>query len=1296
MVNSCFNTLYILQREGGITNEDTNLFRCRLALKLATPPPALLIGVPDEKTSSATVPPTPIGSTSPAIILPNTLHSLERHPLPIVLFCGASLESLDELKEYIECGTPAVIVEDSSELCAVLRNCFMLYNTPNFEHKAFLKWLHSELHSIELDVDQIAKAKDAICSIFATGIGPRNLFSFIKAVELENLPEHLLQLLSKTANDLNDLTQVAQLAAKLNVVSIIKQLEVGKTFSGEAFHQILLHALTSSNNIDTLTEILNQRPPIVLPRPFLLDWLDNIDDKYFFESVILESTLGYLSVPTEINSEFVNDINKLLYELSDGVFNLFPSEILLSPPNEVDTHRTLQVMALWAVLSNQLEVCKCLAAHSNEPLSLAIILARISKSLVEKCGHLTFYRQGYEKAQKYFEEVAVGVVSSSFNARPLKTYESICTQNRHFNGQSPAVLAFETENRSLLANDCFKCWAQRLVNSTLSLSSESLTNLCGFKIILSALFVFPIRNFFIQRHPLWNLVQRGYEDKGYSPTVAMLEFEGRTSKPRRALSMYSATSRSICAHDFLNTRETTPLDLNPDSNELGTFNMDFNDSQSTNFMHTNHTLLPGNEDAESFLYGHENRTRHTPSPMGVNLRWSPSYQARKVQNTTFDDVEAFYNTPLVKLWISLFFRIFYLVFFAAMLIGKGCANETALLLVWIWTLSYLCEGFWVLTIRLKTTGLNKMKFHLLDQLIIMTFLFGSLLFRMIGAKFWSENYPNYWYVHKSLQAAFFVYQCYSTFFIYGIYFDSTGKLIIRLKNVITQNVSGILLLTVLAFISTVIATKTIVYPDTDGNSAKLLDSIDWAVKSFINTDLSLLSESSECAKFAFTQPPQQCGIIGGYGNRNCPTQGFLSNIVVLQYLMVLKLVFAPLFIALVVYAVLRTDDSFDYQRTLQLYSTGREFSARPVLPPPFTFFFFGILILKRFCGCGMWIRHVQKMSEHPDERGLHGVFGKHQAVYRNPSIPPMRRSKRPDFWTQKFIDSWHNRKLNSSSESTTIAVPEAVRRLNEKLQLLVISSVFKETSDDKNAKHWRTEGSTVIIDDEYKAWTTLLPDYYPPYSCKSVEEFPAEIRRRVDNIDNIVEIAKHWRQSKLSRHINEDASKMWLLSADGLPLNPLGRRGKSGRGDFVKFGPNVIYFYVILVQLAAGVKVLLTSKNELPNKRKYGGLRSDEYLSEILTELKVADSEIQRFSIRSHLNVGQRDHNIAHVICTPLDTNDATDNAWTEADVWATLLTNYTPHQSSKYHWFDVNDGEVPNLCREFVQKSVDILKTSL
>lgn len=81
---------------------------------------ALLIGVPEERSSTTGLGPftqsqTPIsnGPNSAAAILLPSAPSSERHPLPLVLFCGATLSSLLELLVYVQCGIAALVVQAS-------------------------------------------------------------------------------------------------------------------------------------------------------------------------------------------------------------------------------------------------------------------------------------------------------------------------------------------------------------------------------------------------------------------------------------------------------------------------------------------------------------------------------------------------------------------------------------------------------------------------------------------------------------------------------------------------------------------------------------------------------------------------------------------------------------------------------------------------------------------------------------------------------------------------------------------------------------------------------------------------------------------------------------------------------------------------------------------------------------------------------------------------------------------------------------------------------------------------------
>lgn len=93
--------------------------------------------------------------------------------------------------------------------------------------------------------------------------------------------------------------------------------------------------------------------------------------------------------------------------------------------------------------------------------------------------------------------------------------------------------------------------------------------------------------------------------------------------------------------------------------------------------------------------------------------------------------------------------------------------------------------------------------------------------------------------------------------------------------------------------------------------------------------------------------------------------------------------------------------------------------------------------------------------------------------------------------------------------------------------------------------------------------------------------------------------------------------------------------------------------------------------NQLPSKSRIGNVRPDQFLGHLLTLIGVPDTEIQIMTSKSHLNYGQLDFHLAHVIAMPLDVQERiqngdanlngfgdydTDNAWTEADIWAADL----------------------------------------
>lgn len=109
MADTSVNTYYFVLNKQNLTPRQKFEFRSHAAIKLANPPPALLIGVPFENTTNSSSQ-TPSGTLSPAIILPNSVKH-DCRPLPVTLFCGTALASIFELKNYLECGVPCLVVQ---------------------------------------------------------------------------------------------------------------------------------------------------------------------------------------------------------------------------------------------------------------------------------------------------------------------------------------------------------------------------------------------------------------------------------------------------------------------------------------------------------------------------------------------------------------------------------------------------------------------------------------------------------------------------------------------------------------------------------------------------------------------------------------------------------------------------------------------------------------------------------------------------------------------------------------------------------------------------------------------------------------------------------------------------------------------------------------------------------------------------------------------------------------------------------------------------------------------------------
>ncbi|VDO63939.1 unnamed protein product, partial [Onchocerca flexuosa] len=138
MVDTQCKTMLILWMEQLLPHQKMALFKTLVTLKLSTPPSGktLLIGVPQSGT---------ILSSQPVLLSPNEHENL---PVPVALFCGNELSSLAELRAHLQCGIPVIVLQDGSELCAILNSSWLLYRSSAFHFESWLEWLDSKLRSL--------------------------------------------------------------------------------------------------------------------------------------------------------------------------------------------------------------------------------------------------------------------------------------------------------------------------------------------------------------------------------------------------------------------------------------------------------------------------------------------------------------------------------------------------------------------------------------------------------------------------------------------------------------------------------------------------------------------------------------------------------------------------------------------------------------------------------------------------------------------------------------------------------------------------------------------------------------------------------------------------------------------------------------------------------------------------------------------------------------------------------------------------------------------------------------------
>ncbi|KAF7640376.1 hypothetical protein Mgra_00000197 [Meloidogyne graminicola] len=1406
MVDSRFNTLYLIWNKNKPNERSLMLFRACTAIKLSMPPPALLIGVPEEKTSisgslsHSQTPTICATSQQPTTILLSSSLSNERKPLPLLIFCGITLSSLLELVIYLQCGVPSLVVQDISELCVVLKSAFSLFQSCVFEHNSFEFWLEKELKMVALATtgryieSEIKEAKNYLIQILLTvSTSEHSLLAFLPANNLDKIGEEILDLLIRSAPDVNEWAKPLELACKLGNSSPLNFICLEGQFTEKQYFEFLLISLT-------LPEKEHQNIPLPLNSEFLIKWANKSEETYFFNFIILEQLIG-LKHLDYIDENIASKFNKFVTELSDGLCNNFFLPELFSKNQQQkkqfkDSEISFRIFSFWSLFLLQPETVLLFCAYSNEPIALSIILAKCSKKLSIKCNKWILYKNTLEKLENQLINFSLKIINSGQIENKLKTFNSLCRPlSSSYRKLNLIQLAFEANINSFILHEFYQHWIQCFLYGQINV--KTITNFYlipdWIKILLSSLFVFPII-FWIRPSNQEYLSKKSSSKLHLSPTVALLQ-DGHF--PRNVRSSSANSIHSIRSTQFgcplggrgeiIEDRRSNSGILMPvDTVNIGNEGIDETDPVNQMTINDNSTVtdsfLPSasqlcsiednrtvmldidrktTNQSRKLLFSTGQRPKHTdilvsrrPSPDRRSLMFcdgggsgSISERSRRQSRSsrfllgsnsacitgidigtsnnftklisprislllsiisTSKILTLFYGTPIAKYWLSLTFKIIYLIFLCWSIAQPGCFISGWIeQFIWLWALCWLIESIWIFICWGQLSNFyGKRLFLLFDIILNGIFLFLLLIIRLIITTSSSNGRRNnnsflisssLTYELRIFWSFYLLYELIKTLFIYIPLSSKIGPLFVKIKILIFKILLPFLLFYFLLIIISTIILKSTLFPDLSTQPIILSETFIWTFKQFFTSDLNVLHQSNECQRQLLPENRPYCQSLGGYANPRCPSQHWIAKLSLIEFLVFIHLFCWPIFLTILISKALKLEKEKIKEIWIsQRYALAINFSLRPCLPPPLTPIFLIILACCRFNSSSNFSCYSQNNTCN-DYINLNDPFNKKKycTVYKNPSVQNFRYQR--SFWNNLAINLWN--KIYKKS----VEIKQNQKTEHDKISLLIdFNSFTQKLLNEKKPKWEYIEGTTrrLKIDPKLCDWFILLPNYRPNNYSLPIDQFPIDIQKHAQDasIQNILEIGCQWRQKRLShflslidKGINENIfnDNGIMLNGNGLPLNPKGRCGIAGRGNFPRFGPNILLQYA-LFQRCNNFDSSSNSSEENGDSDKYnfnvlvqlpsGRLPSrwslspspqmvDEFLAQLLLQLGLPDPDIHTLSCKTSLLPGQKDGNICVRILEdkwpewPQDT----DNAWIESHLWVIDLANFSNlHQLAK------------------------------
>uniref|UniRef100_A0A0K0FIC7 Uncharacterized protein n=1 Tax=Strongyloides venezuelensis TaxID=75913 RepID=A0A0K0FIC7_STRVS len=1367
MIDSKFNTLYLLLTT---KKQEISHFRALAGVKLSKPPPAILISIPD------------IPGHGGVLLHQQQKGCNEVTPTEVVIFAGASLSSLEELEIYAEYGICCLVIQDSSELCAIIHTAWLMYHSSTFNCEKFEKWIINELHSLLSnksynDLD-IKKAKDVIFKLLAFSSGENSILSFITLNSLSTqFSTKILESLLQSAVNFEDIQKVVLLAIKLDSISTLESLHIDPSYLRDYNEQVFYEILTNPSKTTVLSCLMDQGIfPIGTPSLLfkLLDINSNNQESLFFQQIIIKKLFRSRLKPHTFTNNFASSINMLFQALSSSHFtNLF--NINMDANTTIST--SLQNISLLMVLLNKPEVVITLISYSTYPIHLSLIVSKIARMLTKQCSErFPLHYTNLLTLSEDLETLACSLLEKLIEISREDAYKCLCETVSRYGDLTPCEIALTCQSNKFLTNPLSKLWIERFFNGSFC-TKPIFTWLPSYLKILTSFFSPPLIPIFFEpnlnlNHDYLNLISDNPLNTNVtSPTVGLLDADRLSIASKhsvaavlRPYSMHSSSSQRSSSI-FTKRNTTQPVKkYSLDEYLLDEYNINITGSETPNINNPGIYFPP---ETDRRMRDRKHSTESNASRRSVRtIKSIGGGRKRNINdkgNRSVDEMETFipsenkgmgdeflikefrplkldefYSAPIVKLEMRLLFDfVFYLVAFYSVGL-PNCGSYVFKIFLGIWSFSYIVENIYLLSMRktyLLQSG-NTFKF-LSTSFLISTFL-SITSFEIIHYLYpkWRTriltpyNIRFLWLILVLLH------------FISNILTNSIFLRLYKLK--LYQKVFlGVLGLSIYLSIF-LYCLQIIIYPDlslsltTAFKHLKSLATFQFH-EIFVLSDFckKIIMPTKELSRRPF------CMFVNENRSATCPTQLPHPFLFFLSYFGILPLL---IYIYVKLNYLHHTYPSILFKGLLDLQTLFK-------IPPPFTLLnliipFYDLIMyiidkifhkkhknLSKSTSC-TFANHADVTYIAPSSTTTDIDVKRKESVLINPLIQgiTITQSETGNYLSNAVsklsIKYWKSKNYPSSRISNRLT-PST---LNEKIKILLSSWTFtpitQGISDNESGLeefvYYSKEHNIkkFKIPQKYRSWLYLMPHYHPPNYSKPRELFPAELQCFVDSptTANLIEIGRNLKNQRItdifsltpsfiyssSKFNNKNKEWKYYFSSIGVPLNPSGRTGMSGRGFHPKFGINYKAFYCIFkispddgkIYILFETPIRETSLYQLPNSDRYDTVsRSDVFLVKILTQLNVPVRYIQIMCSKSHLSVGHIENKTAHVLTEPMPQDIDTDNSWTEADVWALNISDHYKElkENDSYKWYLINTSTSNNILTKtphsrFIKYSMELL----